>query len=151
MPHASAGVNLLERTKQADSSSAKAVARGPIVATGPKVTWWLLERFLSEPVWEGPFLAQLDLLLGGTFGGWEPKQLMTFIDPKWTIGASNMRSARHGESETSSPRVRLVLYTLRPPATDRSSRQLVEQGLGLLQVERIEALREPAVGRMNQP
>ena len=29
----------------------------------------------------GLFLAQLGPLLGGTLGGWQPKQLMTLIDP----------------------------------------------------------------------
>src|SRR5215472_16660756 len=48
--------------------------------------------------------------------------------------------------ETSSLRVRLALYAS-ARATDRSSRQLVEQGLGLLQVERIEAFGEPTIDR----
>jgi hypothetical protein len=38
-------------------------------------------------------------------------------DPKWTF-AFNMMIARHAESETSSPRVRLVLYaSVSPQAT----------------------------------
>jgi hypothetical protein len=50
------------------------------------------------------------------------KAVWDVSDPKWTFGASNMMIARRAESETSSLRVRLVLYaSAPPPAAHRAS------------------------------